>query len=293
MNPALRDKCLPAPARRRGGRWLRRHPPGSLKRRPISAPLRAFPKPPAAAVKLEARVLHAEASVERGASCIPALRPDLRPGSFIVRSDGPVRLEVGAVGQPEGTQRVYDQTCSRLCRRACGRYPQSARKRIGRLSLSGDHRPHGPRYRLCGLCGSARSLRSNGRAPWTLPDRRPPSRTLLRPCGRPPTVLRISRTLLRPCGRRPTVLRTDGRPPRALPDCRPPTWLVRGDGRYSARQERRGGNREPFRLRVLENFETPGRLPPLGRVTHHFQAPFVGPFLLCSGGAATHVLRWR
>ena len=61
--------------------------------------------------------------MERGASCIPALRPDLRPGSFIVRSDGPVRLEAGAVGQPEGTQRVYDQTCSRLCRRACGRSP--------------------------------------------------------------------------------------------------------------------------------------------------------------------------
>jgi hypothetical protein len=25
------------------------------------------------------------------------------------------------------------------------------------------------------------------------------------------------------------------------------------------------------------NFETPGRLPPLGRVRHHFRAPF-GPF---------------
>ena len=28
-----------------------------------------------------------------------------------------------------------------------------------------------------------------------------------------------------------------GRPPRALPDCRPPTWLVSGDGHYSAEAE--------------------------------------------------------
>ena len=188
--------------------------------RPLLAPPPAVHLPPVLAVPTHSHGRHFHPSAS-----------NLRPRSFIVHSDRTGETRVGRDGvNLKEQQWVHHQTCSRLCRRACGCCPQSARKRIGRLSLPGQHRPHGSRDRLCGLCGSARSLRSNRRAPWTLPNRRPPSRSLLRPCGRPPTVLRISRSLLRPCGRRPTVLRTDGRPPRAVPDCRPPTCLVRADG---------------------------------------------------------------